>query len=1119
MPFIRKTDPKNSQLPRVKPTFFIGRGVEVNFFTQNILAPKDPSHNIIAVSGQGGVGKSTLLTRFIEEAHSSPCSEYCLIATIDERQSTPASIMEKISDQLRAVGSPLDKFEEELSRYKTALRKIQTERETERDVLIGKTTDLVGEAIEEVPIVGGLLREGIKTASEYLVSEYRTRQLLKDAERLEDPIDDLTRAFLEDLNRLADSQVLLTANREKRCHRILLFIDTFEQLANQIASWLLDYVLETNISNQVVLVIAGRDRLEHSSLEYSKRWLRYLDEQTIYPINLDPFSEEETRLYLAQREITEPDQVATILQLSRGLPLYLSLLTSRPQGDLDPTGDVIANFLRWIPEHEHSKRRLAEDAAIFSRPFDQDDLTAFTYVPEEDRASFYHWLIEQPFVQGNSQDGRYRYHDLARELFRRHLSQRSPREYKATVNAIATYYHRLLGILEEENHDFGQMMSWQELSLALAYQLLLLSDQSSQIKVIEQILKVNRYTDDPDKISRILREFLQEGTNNLGSSSSTHCAKALLGLIEGISARKHQQVATALTFLIEKVARERTFPSNLRAVLYAFRGVAHFNLKHYQEAVRDYTCIIELNPKLDLAYISRGRTYLILKEYMKAGADFDQAIELKTQDDEAYYGRGLAYLFQDKPQQAIANFDQAIVLAPNNSSYYRSRGEAYSALEEYKLAIADYSQAIALKPKDAMTRFQRGQAELAIEEYQQAIEDFTQAIKLKPKDAKLYANRAVAYGSLEEYQQSLADFDQAIKLNPKVAEYYGNRGQTYILLDQFKRAITDLDQAVKLDPKNPWPYERRWAVYYFLEDYSQALININNAIRLDPRNPFLFERRANVYLSLGNPTRAIDDCNQAINLKPEYAYAYYRRGRAYQDLLDHMRAIDNFNKVLELEPGNIRTLVKRAESYSSMGYYREAVESFDEALVLDKDLFDEVANELGLVLSYLGMYARSFEIFQQQINTDPDDYVALYNRAIVMGRWKGLVEAQAYVEAAHIALIAKLNSDAHGAVLYGLGGLEALAGNNDLALDYLRQATSVEKKATEWASKEIAWQDLRADSRFQSLISQDSLKLNLSNVSPLDNPPRGNKLIRTHSQNSGHAASTALRQRHQKKRR
>ena len=75
MPFVRKTDSQASQPPTDTRKLFIGRTGELLFFVQNILKPEEPTHNIISIWGQGGVGKSTLLARFIDEARSAEFQE------------------------------------------------------------------------------------------------------------------------------------------------------------------------------------------------------------------------------------------------------------------------------------------------------------------------------------------------------------------------------------------------------------------------------------------------------------------------------------------------------------------------------------------------------------------------------------------------------------------------------------------------------------------------------------------------------------------------------------------------------------------------------------------------------------------------------------------------------------------------------------------------------------------------------------------------------------------------------------------------------------------------------------------------------------------------------------
>src|SRR5207237_3122462 len=104
MPFVRKIDSKHSQPSSNTQNTIIGRDEELAFFIEKILQPEHPNYNIISISGIGGVGKSTLLSRFINEAHTSSFRDYCLPVLVDERQTTPASIMEELANQLRNIG-------------------------------------------------------------------------------------------------------------------------------------------------------------------------------------------------------------------------------------------------------------------------------------------------------------------------------------------------------------------------------------------------------------------------------------------------------------------------------------------------------------------------------------------------------------------------------------------------------------------------------------------------------------------------------------------------------------------------------------------------------------------------------------------------------------------------------------------------------------------------------------------------------------------------------------------------------------------------------------------------------------------------------------------------------
>src|SRR5205807_5783338 len=142
--------------------------------------------------------------------------------SVDELQTTPASMMEKFANQLHIQGT----FEKALKHYKEALRTQQTEREMLQDTLVQRMPTFAGAAVEGVPFVGPLLGEGVKATAEHFMDRRNNLQRNREAEILEDPIHELTRVFVDELNQFAESRVLLGSKRVKK-RRVILFFDTF----------------------------------------------------------------------------------------------------------------------------------------------------------------------------------------------------------------------------------------------------------------------------------------------------------------------------------------------------------------------------------------------------------------------------------------------------------------------------------------------------------------------------------------------------------------------------------------------------------------------------------------------------------------------------------------------------------------------------------------------------------------------------------------------------------------------------------------------------------------------------------------------------------------------------
>jgi len=949
MPFINKNALASPEPNNIGRGIFVGREAERAFFLNNILRATNISHNIVAISGNGGVGKSTLLQKYILDAGIAEFKDYCVTTFVNERQPTPLAIMEAFADQLKSAGYQLPDFEKALSKHKDTLRRAYAERESGREAMLRGTVDWAGTVVEEVPLVGGVLNKMAKPAAEMLIKERHTNQLIRDAERLEDPIGDLTTAFVAELNKIAGVSV---GSKIKRPRRVILFFDTFEQLSADIVPWLLDKFLEEDINGEVALVLAGRDSLTETTPTDSKRWLPYIDTGNVYQLTLGNFTEELTREFLATKGIINEKQVENIWKLSKGLPLWLGLFAANPGQQIDPTRGVVENFLRWIPPEEDVKRRLALEAALFSRPFNQDELAAFDYIKPEERPVLYHWLCNQSFIRDLFQDGRYIYHDEARDHFSRFLHQRSPDEYNNCRHKLAQYYGERLERLESEGGEgVYKTPDWLELSLAKLYQLLMLPEEKSHLQAIEQLLKTyhNVSSEQEEEIVRVLNELANEEANNLCPVLGRQVAAKLAHYV--LNKGLNSELIEVVNYLLGKVQGQPNFPSKWQSRLFGNRGQTYRKMKEYQNAIEDFNKSLELDPEYPWAFAQRGLIYFEMKEYQKALEDFDKAIELYPNFVWYFTQRGLIYFEMKEYQKALEDFDKAIELNPKFAGAFAVRGLTYREMKEYQKAFEDFDKALELDSTLKWAIYQRGLTYREMKEYQKALEDFDKALELDPKYAWAFFQRGETYREMKEYQKALEDFDKVIELYPSDSWAFAQKGETYREMKEYQKALENFDKALELDSTLKWAFSQRGVTYREMKEYQKAIEGFDKALELDPTLDWAFAQRGEVYFAIGNLTQAQLDLEKAVELNKKYECKLLWLKLCLSD--PNTENIQRLSELADVQPPLETSLLSCGMAEILSGEFEAALEHLSQSLEAEPGWWEAYFWK-GLALAYLG---------------------------------------------------------------------------------------------------------------------------------------------------------------------
>ena len=161
--------------------------------------------------------------------------------------------------------------------------------------------------------------------------------------------------------------------------------------------------------------------------------------------------------------------------------------------------------------------------------------------------------------------------------------------------------------------------------------------------------------------------------------------------------------------------------------VYEKRAIQYYFRRWFDNAIQDYTKVVELNPHNVDAYLMLGRCYLWkgkglgikgefsnmmsnigkqkIPEYRKlldrAIESFSRAIELDPQLTSAYSYRSVAYRIKGMTKEALSDANIAIGLQGDNRSIakaYATRARVYQQMGLHELSKADFRKSIELDP-------------------------------------------------------------------------------------------------------------------------------------------------------------------------------------------------------------------------------------------------------------------------------------------------------------------------------------------------------------------------------------------------------------------------------------
>lgn len=128
----------------------------------------------------------------------------------------------------------------------------------------------------------------------------------------------------------------------------------------------------------------------------------------------------------------------------------------------------------------------------------------------------------------------------------------------------------------------------------------------------------------------------------------------------------------------------------------------------YEEAISGLEIILTQDKYNTEALVWLAKAQFKLEAYNDAITNYSTLINLIPMEADLYSDRGLCYHMSGEYKTALEDFNKAVDLEPNNAYRYSCRAFIKGYYKDYKGALNDYNKAIELDPEDAIAYNNKG---------------------------------------------------------------------------------------------------------------------------------------------------------------------------------------------------------------------------------------------------------------------------------------------------------------------------------------------------------------------------------------------------------------------------
>jgi len=174
--------------------------------------------------------------------------------------------------------------------------------------------------------------------------------------------------------------------------------------------------------------------------------------------------------------------------------------------------------------------------------------------------------------------------------------------------------------------------------------------------------------------------------------------------------------------------------------IYNLYGVILFELKKFDEAIKNWERAIELNKNYFFGYNNLGNVYFKINKIKDAIDNYNKAINIKPDYFEAFHNRANAYLKQKNIDAALSDYNTVLSIKYDYIPSLKSRSLIFKKKKFFEKALSDLDKILIFNPRDKKTYIEKADIFSELNQLNLAKDNYKKALDFEEESSFIFGN-------------------------------------------------------------------------------------------------------------------------------------------------------------------------------------------------------------------------------------------------------------------------------------------------------------------------------------------------------------------------------------------